>query len=41
MVEKPLGQRRPELIDELYQTRLDVEQRGRRSLATARFSAVR
>ena len=28
LVEKQLGQRRPELTDELYQTWRDVEQRG-------------
>ena len=28
LIEKRLGQRRPELTDELYQTWLEVEQRG-------------
>jgi hypothetical protein len=28
LIEKRLGQRRPELTDELYQTWLEVDQRG-------------
>jgi hypothetical protein len=39
MVEKRLGQRRPELIDELYQTRLTLSNAG--AVALQRLGSVR
>ena len=43
LVEKRLGQRRPELTDELYQTWLEVNQRGLKSTpypAHARYTEL-
>jgi hypothetical protein len=41
LVEKRLGQRRPELTDELYQTWREVEQRGLKETPEYRNSFLR